>query len=105
MKDEIKMIQREDGKFEEYDDAFDITLHFESEEEQMEALYMIERVLNGQKDFICKVKDNFDTMKETIKRCGGDPLAMESEIDLFRAYTKEILRIFLEWLGKEVGDE
>ena len=34
MSEEIKMILGEDGVFREYNDEFDVTIHFESKEEQ-----------------------------------------------------------------------
>ena len=38
MREELKIIQNEDGTFSEYDDTFDITIHCKSEEEQNEVL-------------------------------------------------------------------
>lgn len=38
MKDEIKIIQDEDGHFVEYDDTYDLTIHCISQEEQDEVL-------------------------------------------------------------------
>ena len=45
MKDEIKIIQDEDGHFVEYDDTYDLTIHCTSQEEQDEVLMELNRTV------------------------------------------------------------
>jgi hypothetical protein len=44
MSEEMKLVQNDAGKWEAYDDTYDITIHCESEEEQEKALSMLKNI-------------------------------------------------------------
>lgn len=44
MSEEMKLVQNDAGKWEAYDDTYDITIHCESEEEQKKALSMLKNI-------------------------------------------------------------
>ena len=44
MREEMKLVQNDAGKWEAYDDTYDITIHCESEEEQEKALSMLKNI-------------------------------------------------------------
>lgn len=45
MSDEIMLVMGEDGVFHQYDDTYDITIHFDSREEQQDFIKMVKEAM------------------------------------------------------------
>lgn len=76
MEEGILLILNDDGVAEEYDDAWDVTIHCESEEEQKETVKLLEKNnpkkiknWNGQASCPCcqKLFGSIDTIKTLIR--------------------------------------
>lgn len=83
----IELYQREDGKWDIYDDTYDITIHCESTEEQLETEKMIQK---GQKSL-----ELWHTFIEKLaEKCNGSTSAAEwniyrKAIELIKAELEE----------------
>lgn len=83
----IELYQREDGKWDIYDDTYDLTIHCESEEERSEVEKMIQK---GQKSL-----ELWHTFIEKLaEKCNGSTTAAEwnihrKAIELIKAELEE----------------
>lgn len=83
MSEELKIIQNEDGAFEEYDDTFDVTIHCESKADQEQVL----QILNG--------KNLTDDMQQSIR----------AELDDLKRYVGYLRDEFPEHMGRHLYDQ
>lgn len=67
-------IPNDDGVFEEYDDTYDITLHFKTEEEQHEFMQKVKEALEEPEDII---KFNLKNYVEELKKMGAESVQNE----------------------------
>ena len=73
MKDEIRLICGEDGKWKEYNDEFDITIHCETENDRDEAIRLLKRAERfGWRD-----------VHKEMPEWDPDPLAEDCTIEVF----------------------
>lgn len=73
MKDEIRLICGEDGKWKEYNDEFDITIHCETEKDRDEAIRLLKRAERfGWRD-----------VHKEMPEWDPDPLAEDCTIEVF----------------------